>query len=229
MAAALTEASAQGCFGAQNPGAPLPLRASMEAVDAVAVVGGEAVEPSGGYGAQTASETEAGRKRRLEGAIDIVPHATGVEADIGAGPIVVHHRRRGCRDPHVRRHCRPCEHRRKRHASKQELLHLNPPLRNLSWALLTGSRRFGCDICATVRGIRNLITTRLLNFCAKKRTRSRTNNRVRCRPQRALTPIDVLTAIARRVDCRDSASCGLREELPGGLRACARRDRAQSR
>ena len=127
MAAALTEASAQGCLGAQNPGAPLPLRTSMEAVDAVAVVGGEAVKSAGGYGTQTASRTETGRERRMELTIDIVPHATGVEADIGTGPIVVHYGRRRCRNPHVRRHCRPCEHRRKRHASKQELLHSKPP------------------------------------------------------------------------------------------------------
>ena len=41
VAHALLEASAERRFDTQNPGAPLPLRAGVEAEDAIAVVGPE--------------------------------------------------------------------------------------------------------------------------------------------------------------------------------------------
>ena len=63
--------------------------------------------------------------------IDRAPNPTDVEADIGTRPIIVDHRGgRRCLVRHVRRHRRACDHRRKRHASRQELFpELGPPSR----------------------------------------------------------------------------------------------------
>jgi hypothetical protein len=85
LSAALIPASAQSRFGAQNPRAPLPLRTGMEAEDAFVVVGVDVVGDLIHLRAQTANLAEAGRARRLIMLINLGPHATGVEADIGAG------------------------------------------------------------------------------------------------------------------------------------------------
>ena len=93
----LAEASAEGRFDAQNPGAPLPLRAGVEAEDALAGAGREVIP--------TSRSDSAELQRIGESLIDVGPGRTGVEADIGAGPIIVDHRRRRRREPHVRCHC----------------------------------------------------------------------------------------------------------------------------
>jgi hypothetical protein len=102
-------ASAARGFRAQNPGAPLPLRARVDTEDSVVVAGSDV----GSDGA-----------RRREMVRDVIVRSTGAEADVSAGPIVVRHlKRRWRRVRQVCRYCRPCDHRRKRQARKKEISH----------------------------------------------------------------------------------------------------------
>lgn len=139
-AAAFVVASAARDFGAENPGAPLRLRAGVESEDGVMVAGGDI----GSDGA-----------RRREMVRDVIVRAADVEADVSAGPIVVRRWKRRWRlEWQVRRRCRPCDQRRQRHACKKKIFHDGPPqagCRRLSIAL---PRRFGCNLSATRNVIR---------------------------------------------------------------------------
>jgi hypothetical protein len=74
-ASALVEAPAQGRFCTQDPSAPLPLCAGVEAEDAIAVTGRE-----------IRIARESGCRSDQEGAIDIIPSRADVEAEIGPRP-----------------------------------------------------------------------------------------------------------------------------------------------
>src|SRR5262249_55308499 len=76
-AAAFVDAFAARDFGAENPRAPLRLRAGVETEDGVVVAGRDV----GSDGA-----------RRREMVRDVIVRPAHVEADIGARPIVVRHR-----------------------------------------------------------------------------------------------------------------------------------------
>ena len=73
-AAAFVVASAARDFGAENPRAPLRLRAGVEAEDGVVVAGGDVGSDRAG---------------RWEMVRDVIVRPAHVEADVGAGPIVV--------------------------------------------------------------------------------------------------------------------------------------------
>src|SRR5262245_9917446 len=112
-AATFVDAFAARDFGAENPGAPLRLRAGVESEDGVVVAGRDV----GSDGA-----------RRREMVRDVIVRPAHVEADIGARPIVIRHwKRRRRRVRQVRRRCGPCDHRRKRQARKKEISHDGRP------------------------------------------------------------------------------------------------------
>src|SRR6516162_7352365 len=95
-AAAFVLASAARDFGAQNPRAPLRLRAGVETEDGVVVAGGD---------------VGSDRARRREMVRDVVVRSTGVEADVSAGPIVVRYWKRSWRlEWQLRRRRRRCDH-----------------------------------------------------------------------------------------------------------------------
>jgi len=99
-AAAFVDAFAARDFGAENPRAPLRLRAGVETEDGVVVAGRDV----GSDGA-----------RRREMVRDVIVRPAHVEADIGARPIVVRHRKRRRRlVRQFRRRRRRCDHHRKR-------------------------------------------------------------------------------------------------------------------
>src|SRR5262249_9842988 len=104
------EAAGQGRFHTKYPGTPLDLCAGMEAQDPTAGAGRDV--------AQTSRSDAAEELRIRERLIDRVPNPADVEAAVDTRPVVVQHWRRRRWHPHVRRHCRTGEHRRKSHGSE---------------------------------------------------------------------------------------------------------------
>ena len=64
LAPTLLETSAQGRFGTENPGAPLPLRAGMEAEDAITVVCRDYCDLTGATDRESAIDVVTKRRRR---------------------------------------------------------------------------------------------------------------------------------------------------------------------
>ena len=99
-AAAFVVASAARGFRAENPGAPLPLRARVDTEDGVVVAGGD---------------VGSDRARRREMVRDVIVRSAGAEADVSAGPVVIRHWKRRWRLKwQLRRRRRRCDHHGKR-------------------------------------------------------------------------------------------------------------------